>query len=69
MAKTSIQEEENALLVMVVFGCVWGVSRVSESQEIFFRAADDDSSPKRIPPNGKAGIEFSLLRNKKLLRE
>lgn len=42
-------------------GRVRGVSRVSESQEIFFRAADDDSNLKRIPPTGKAGIEFSLL--------
>ena len=43
-------------------------AKVKESQEIFFRTADDESSPKRILLTGKAGIGKSLF-CQKLLRD
>ena len=56
---------------LVGYGRVRGVSRVSESQEIFFRAADNESNPKRILLTGWKSRNWkkSLLRNKKLLRD
>ena len=43
-------------------------TKVKESQEIFFRTADDESNPKRILLTGKAGIGKSLF-CQKLLRD
>ena len=52
---------------LVDYGRVSG-TKVKESQEIFFRTADDESNPKRILLTGKAGIGKSLF-CQKLLRD